>query len=125
MKQHWHLAALGLSFFSLLSASCHNEQPLAKPPKVSLDITPNRTEDESAASDPWFRKLRDTGIDFVHQSGTSEVKPFPSANGSGLAALDFDLDGWVDLFFASGAPFPLDQEKSPGKDGFFRNMGSG
>ena len=125
MKQYWYLAPLGLTFFSLLSTGCNSEQTSTPPPKVSLDITPNRTDDEMAASDPWFRKLTDTGIDFVHQSGTSEVKPFPSANGSGLAALDFDLDGWVDLFFASGAPFPLDQEKSPGKDGFFRNMGSG
>ena len=68
MKQYWYLATLGLTFFSLLSIGCNSEQTPTPPPKVSLDITPNRTEDEMAASDPWFRKLTDTGIDFVHQS---------------------------------------------------------
>ena len=34
-----------------------------------------------------------SGIHFRHVSGNSPEKPFPAANGSGLAALDYDLDG--------------------------------
>jgi hypothetical protein len=107
----------------LISLGCQKKTPPSPPPKVSLEVVPSPGSETHSLNHPWFRKAQDTGIDFVHQSGTSEVKPFPSANGSGLAALDFDLDGWVDLFFASGAPFPLDASQSPGKDGFFRNLG--
>lgn len=112
-----------LAFQGLFSLGCQKNMPPSPPPKVSLEIDPAVEIGVQAADHPWFRKTQNTGIDFVHQSGTSEVKPFPSANGSGLAAFDFDLDGWVDLFFASGAPFPLDASQSPGKDGFFRNLG--
>ena len=112
-----------LAFQALFSLGCQKDSPPTPPPRVSLEIDPATRDGSQDADHPWFRKAEETGIDFVHQSGTSEVKPFPSANGSGLAALDFDLDGWVDLFFASGAPFPLDAVQSPGKDGFFRNRG--
>ena len=56
----------------------------------------------------WFHDVsQETGIDFRHNSGTSPEKPFPAANGSGVAVLDYDLDGNPDLYFASGTPFPL------------------
>ena len=42
------------------------------------------------------------GIDFIHKSGDSEVKPFPAANGSGVGVVDFDHDGFCDLYFATG-----------------------
>ncbi|MGC8644579.1 MAG: hypothetical protein ACP5XB_32340, partial [Isosphaeraceae bacterium] len=34
-----------------------------------------------------------TGVDFVHVSGVTEEKLFPSANGSGVALFDYDGDG--------------------------------
>ena len=49
--------------------------------------------------------LRESGIDFRHVSGNSGEKAFPAANGSGLAAFDADMDGYVDLYFGNGAQF--------------------
>src|SRR5262249_10119568 len=62
------------------------------------------TSADDAAPIAWgpihFTEMtRESGVDFVHGSGDSADKPFPAANGSGVAAFDFDLDGSVDLYF--------------------------
>ncbi|MGE5191413.1 MAG: CRTAC1 family protein [Deltaproteobacteria bacterium] len=66
---------------------------------------------------------RDSGIDFVHVSGDSPEKPFPAANGSGVAAFDFDLDGNVDLYFLTGVPLPVDPNRSAPVNRCYRNLG--
>lgn len=48
-----------------------------------------------------------SGIDFVHVSGDSAEKPFPAANGSGIALFDLDQDGAGDLLFLNGTSFPV------------------
>jgi hypothetical protein len=66
----------------------------------------------------------ESGIDFVHESGDFGEKPFPAANGSGVAAFDFDLDGWVDLYFLTGSRVTFDPEwKSRPRNRCYRNLG--
>jgi len=80
----------------------------------------------AASREPFvtFTLMTDSsGIDFVHDSGTSAEKPFPAANGSGVAALDFDGDGWCDLHFASGTDFPIDLNRAQPRDQCYRNLG--
>lgn len=64
-----------------------------------------------------------SGVGFVHVSGEAPEKPFPTANGSGLAILDFDRDGWRDLYFATGDKFPLDNSRSEPINRFYRALG--
>ena len=47
------------------------------------------------------------GIEFVHFSGMTEEKHFPTANGSGVAMFDYNNDGLLDLYFASATLLPL------------------
>lgn len=63
------------------------------------------------------------GITYRHQTGTSPEKPFPAANGSGIAAIDFDRDGYQDLYFATGTPFPIDLNRSSPHSQIYRNRG--
>ena len=73
---------------------------------------------------PWFVTMtQDSGVDFLHNSGTTPEKPFPAANGSGGGALDFDLDGRYDLYFATGTPFPLDPKQTRHINRLYRNFG--
>ena len=44
----------------------------------------------------------ESGVDFVHVSGMTPEKLFPTANGSGVAMFDYDGDGKLDLYFATG-----------------------
>lgn len=74
---------------------------------------------------PWFVDVTaPAGIGFLHRSGDASDKPFPSANGSGLASLDFDLDGRHDLVFVTGTPFPVDPGAAPFGNRLYRNRGA-
>ena len=91
------------------------------PLRTSDPLTPVETP---ANADDWFReRTSQSGIDFVHATGTNAEKPFPAANGSGLAACDFDLDGRCDLMFASGTGFPIQPTAATPTDRLYRNLG--
>lgn len=65
----------------------------------------------------------EAGIDFVHLSGDSEIKPFPAANGSGVGAVDYDCDGLCDLYFATGNTISERAIEHPARNRLFRNGG--
>ena len=68
--------------------------------------------------------LPGSGVDFIHVSGMTEVKQFPTANGSGLAIFDFDNDGKMDLCFATGNLLPIDPARAVANR-LYRNTGGG
>lgn len=79
---------------------------------------------ETPSGPPWFVDVTTpAGIAFLHRSGDSPDKPFPSANGSGLASLDFDLDGRHDLVFVTGTPIPAPADADPWANHLYRNQG--
>jgi len=68
---------------------------------------------------------REWGVDFTHYSGTlQEEKHFPTANGSGVALLDYDGDGLLDVYFASATTLPLGTSEH-GPNRLYRNLGDG
>jgi hypothetical protein len=67
---------------------------------------------------------QEAGIDFVHFSGMTEEKHFPTANGSGVAVFDYDDDGLLDIYFATATLLPLGTaEKGPNR--LYKNLGHG
>lgn len=93
------------------------EPPTARPPSPVEHAPP-------ANAPVWLvDKTEASGVQFVHDSGDSAEKPFPSANGSGLAALDYDLDGRMDLLFATGNDFPVTDATSTQSNRCYRNLG--
>ncbi len=63
------------------------------------------------------------GIDFVHFSGMTEEKHFPTANGSGVAVFDYDNDGKLDIYFATCTLLPLGTA-TKGPNRLYRNLGN-
>src|SRR5262249_47434202 len=54
---------------------------------------------------PWFVDVtRQAGIDFVHFDPTTDSHYIQETMGSGLAWIDYDNDGWPDLFCVQAAP---------------------
>ena len=54
---------------------------------------------------PLFTDVTTTSkIDFVHKSGASPEKYMMETFGSGVAWIDYDNDGFPDLYFVNGAP---------------------
>ena len=62
------------------------------------------------------------GIEFVHFSGMTKDKHFPTANGSGVAIFDYDNDGKLDLYFATGTLLPLGTARK-GPNRLYRESG--
>src|SRR5262245_15803385 len=60
----------------------------------------------------------EAGITFRHQNGASREKHMFETFGSGVAWIDYDNDGLLDLFFANGG------KPSPGNV-LYRNLGNG
>ena len=80
--------------------------PAAPAPKPSKPTTvpgvrPAQTARPPAKPSPirFTDVTKRMGLDFVAFSGTTSEKHFPTANGSGVAMIDFDQDGWLDLYF--------------------------
>src|SRR5262249_1035825 len=96
-----------LAFFvsSLHSFSAPGHGPIHNQPVSFADIT------QSAK------------ITFKHENGASAEKLMVETFGSGVAWLDYDNDGFLDLFFANGANLNAGKP-SPG-NALFRNTGKG
>jgi hypothetical protein len=65
-----------------------------------------------------------SGLDFRHDRGASPARHLPETMGSGVAWLDFDGDGFWDLYAIQSGPFPPDGRPRP-PDRLFRNRGDG
>ncbi|MHC1769186.1 MAG: CRTAC1 family protein [Verrucomicrobiia bacterium] len=66
---------------------------------------------------------RQTGIDFVHTDGSSGRRYIVETVSAGLALLDYDGDGDVDIYFINGAPLPGAQMNPPPRNRLYRNDG--
>jgi enediyne biosynthesis protein E4 len=68
--------------------------------------------------------LAESGVDFVHVSGMTAAKLFPTANGSGVAVFDYDMDGKLDIYFATGNTLPLSGSPAAANR-LYKNLGGG
>ncbi|MFO0872287.1 MAG: CRTAC1 family protein, partial [Pirellulales bacterium] len=83
-----------------------------------VDPSPIRFENVAASA----------GIDFTFyngydpQAGRAYMFEF---NGGGVAVLDYDHDGWPDLYFTQGARWPIRPADTTYRDRLYRNLGNG
>ncbi len=65
------------------------------------------------------------GLDFVHATGAVGDRYMVETMGSGVAAADFDQDGYVDLYWAQGAATPGTQASTDPWNRLYRADGDG
>jgi tetratricopeptide (TPR) repeat protein len=65
------------------------------------------------------------GLDFQYFNGASNFKYLMESLGGGVAVLDYDGDGWPDLYFTQGSRLPFDAQDASHLDRLYRNAGNG
>ncbi len=93
-------------------AAAPSQRPAAPPGRVAF-------EDQAAAAGLVFQYV--DGSD-PHVHGLNKMFQI---NGGGVGVLDFDRDGWPDLYFTQGSKDPQDREQTEHLDRLFRNLGDG
>jgi len=72
-----------------------------------LQKTENSVQAAPDAASVTFRDItRQSGIHFVHNNGAFGKKYLPETMGPGVAFIDYDNDGWPDIFLANGMDWP-------------------
>jgi enediyne biosynthesis protein E4 len=64
------------------------------------------------------------GVALTFNNGRTERRQIPETMSGGVALLDFDGDGWLDIYAVQGGPFPP-RDHLPFGDRLFRNSGDG
>ena len=88
----------------------------ASDPAAAVPLRPVRPED-------WFETMPDTGIDAAYRNGEEAGLAFLLESlGGGVALVDFDRDGRLDLFFTGGGTLHGESRRVEGRpSALFRN----
>ena len=86
-------------------------------------VPPLLARQAPAPGPPLFADVtRKAGITFVHESGATPDKSMVETFGSGVAWIDIDNDGFVDLYFVNGAPGASNALYRNNGDGTFKDI---
>jgi len=66
---------------------------------------PSLARTSEAAASPFTEIVSSaSGIAWTHVSGSSPEKYLPESTGAGCAFLDYDNDGWMDIYLVNSGP---------------------
>jgi hypothetical protein len=66
-----------------------------------------------------------SGINWIHTSGSSPEKYLPESTGAGCAFLDYDNDGWMDIYLVNSGPCDFYTPPRPLRNALYRNNRDG
>jgi enediyne biosynthesis protein E4 len=82
---------------------------------------------EASAGEPLFSEAPPSasGIHWVHENAMSESRFLPEALGPGCAFLDYDNDGWMDIFLVNSGPSDFWKPAKPVRNALYKNNRDG
>ncbi len=94
---------------------------------VSPQLEPtSAVRERPTGSLPQFRNVaKEIGVDFQRFDDISKLHRIIEGNGGGVAAFDFDADGWLDIFFTNGCRLPRTSGDTEHSNQVFQNDGTG
>jgi len=83
-----------------------------------------------AASDrsiPLFEEIppEESGLRWVHDNAMSDLRYLPETMGPGCAFLDYDNDGWMDIFLVNSGPSDFYKPNQPIANALYKNNRDG
>jgi enediyne biosynthesis protein E4 len=109
------------TFILILLSACHQtpkpqstqstERPQASSTNPTSELAPTTSSIAAEASRPagpirFVDVTAQAGIHFRHHSGAFGKKYLPETMGSGVCVIDYDNDGWQDIFFVNSKNWP-------------------
>lgn len=81
----------------------------------------------TAANLPVFEEVaaEKSGIAWVHTAGKSAEKYLPETSGAGCAFLDFDNDGWMDIYLVNSGKSDFYSPEKPLRNALYKNNRDG
>ncbi len=144
--RHTHSCFVVALAVSLLAASTRaqlvlvSEPPLQRPIKAQAVAVGNRTPEQSLEKRPItgsgfvdsgpvvFKDItEEAGLSgWSHKMGGADKKLIIDTNGSGVALIDYDNDGWLDIYLVNGSTFDaMDGKEKPPHAALFHNNHDG
>lgn len=82
---------------------------------------------EAEAPKPWFREgAQESGFVYTYRCGAGTGFHFPEIMGGGVGLLDYDNDGWLDIYVLQGGELVEDEgDVVTTENKLFRNLGNG
>jgi hypothetical protein len=76
---------------------------------------------------PLFEEVppEQSGITFVHENAMSPERYLPETMGPGVAFLDYDNDGWMDVYIVNSGPADFFTPKAPLRNALYHNNRDG
>jgi len=113
----------------IASDSVWNIRPAEYPlPDWSSLIVKDRSQPASASGDAvrFADRAKALGLNFVFYNGADPAAGIAHMfefSGGGVGVLDFDCDGWPDLYLSQGCNWPVSDRQTKQLDRLFRNVG--
>lgn len=93
--------------------------------RISADIRAMQGEGAKVVNSTFFTETLDCGIDFTYLNGASGKSLMVESTGGGCAWLDYDKDGWPDLYLGQGGDPAAAADETRPIDRLYRNLGNG
>ncbi len=92
-------------------------------------VRPPGTDKDAVHVEPSVATFADDaerrGVIFTFDNGRSDLRQLPETMSGGVALLDFDGDGWLDIYAVQGGTFPPSTDPAPFGDRLLHNRGDG
>ncbi|HJU91526.1 MAG TPA: CRTAC1 family protein [Pyrinomonadaceae bacterium] len=98
----------GLFIFLLVTILITAQKPSPRAPVTFEEVPPSESK-----------------ITWTHDNAHSPDRQLPETVGAGCAFLDYDNDGWMDIYFVNSGPSDFFTPDAPLKNALYRNNGDG